>query len=406
MKTLCAAVLVLSFVVACSAPSSADGSGRICGKVTTVDGAVYTGLIRWDKNEGSWTDILNGNKELESARGGKPAHGSTIKVFGIPVGERVSRGDLGSAQSGLCFGHLKKLEPAGSDAARLTLKSGETITFQGGSSDIGKDIREIIIEDPKGGEVELDWVDIASIEFMPADAGVTSKFGERLYGTLSTMRGDEYTGWVSWDVDELFTGDVIDGQERGRERKVEFSKITSIAHHSSAGARLTLASGSEIVLRETNDVNASNRGIAIYDGGIGEVTVDWVEFDRLDFKAPPAPPQYGDFDGGRRLTGTVYTEDGRQHTGAIRWDNDEEYTWEILDGEYHRTDFNVEFGKIKVIKPQGDQAARVTTWDGRSFALRGSNDVDGDNRGIFIATDTGKEVRVDWDNLDRVEFTK
>lgn len=407
MKALRISILVVvGIVVSCAASAFADTSGRIYGKLTTVDGDVYTGLIRWDKNEASWTDILNGNKDLNQSHSRKRVHDTKIKVFGIPVGERVSSGDLGSAQSGLCFGHIKMLEPAGDDAARLTLKSGEKIKFRGGSSDIGDDIRGIIIEDDREGEIEFDWGDIASIEFLPCDAGLKSRFGERLYGTLTTMRGDEYTGWVSWDADELFTGDVIDGEEKGHSRKIEFSRIKSIGRHSSSGATLTLAGGDEIVLRETNDVDDSNRGIAIYDGGIGELTVDWDEFDRIEFKAPPAPPQYDDFDGGRRLAGTVYTDDGRQYAGAIRWDNDEEYTWEILDGEYHRTDFNIEFGKIKEVKPQGSHAARVTMWDGRSFTLRGSNDVDEDNRGIFVKTDGGKEVEIDWDDLDRVEFTK
>merc|ERR1712130_634958 len=35
----------------------------IYGKLTTIDGDVYTGQIRWGKEEAYWTDIFNGTKE-------------------------------------------------------------------------------------------------------------------------------------------------------------------------------------------------------------------------------------------------------------------------------------------------------------------------------------------------------
>ena len=37
---------------------------RIYGRVTTAGGDVYEGYLRWDRNEGSWADLLNGTKEL------------------------------------------------------------------------------------------------------------------------------------------------------------------------------------------------------------------------------------------------------------------------------------------------------------------------------------------------------
>jgi hypothetical protein len=406
MKAMRLSAAVVSLIIACATLVFADNGGRICGKLTTVDGDVYTGLIRWDKNEGSWTDILNGDKNLDEGHSKKRIRDTKIKVFGIPVGERVSSGDLGSAQSGLRFGHVAMLEPVSGNAARLTLKSGEKIRFHGGSSDIGNDIREIIIEDQDKGELTFDWDEIKSIEFLPCDAGLTSKFGERLYGTLTTARGDDYTGWVSWDADELFAEDVADGEEGGHSRKIKFGKIMSIDRRSSSGATFKLSNGDETVLRKTNDVDESNRGIAISDPGFGQVTVNWDDFDRLEFKMPPAAPRYDDFDGGHRLAGTVYTDRGDHYSGAIRWDNDEENSWEILDGEYHGADLDIEFGKIKEIKSEGHRTALVTLWDGRSFTLRGSNDVDEGNRGIFIKTGAGPEVEVSWDDFDRVEFEK
>ncbi|MCH8142169.1 MAG: thiolase family protein [Proteobacteria bacterium] len=70
--------------------------------------------------------------------------------------------------------------------------------------------------------------DIDLIEFSQAPSDIESVFGERLYGTLTTRHGEEYTGFVCWDMDELFMTDVLDGEERGRTRKIRFGRISSI----------------------------------------------------------------------------------------------------------------------------------------------------------------------------------
>ncbi|MCX5752056.1 MAG: hypothetical protein NTW97_00260 [Candidatus Krumholzibacteria bacterium] len=405
MKRSAISACVAIFVIAVASTAFADNSGRLYGKLTTVDGDVYEGLIRWDKNEASWGDILNGTKELHRHHSSDRNH-EKIVVFGITIGDRWSVGNASSAQSGLCFGHIRKIEPLGDDAVRLTLKSGEQVRLEGGSTDIGDENRGIVIEDSKEGEIAFDWDEVESVDFSQGPANLKSEFGERLYGTMTTRHGDEYTGWVSWDADELFTNDVLDGEHKDHTRKIAFDKIRSIERRNSNGATLTLANGDEIVLRETNDVDDSNRGIAVYDPAMGQITADWDAFEKLEFKTPPAPIAYDRFDGGRRLEGTVYTDDGEKHTGVIRWDDDEEFTWEILDGEDREVTFDIEFGNVKEIKPVGFHAATVTLWDGRSFKLRGTNDVDDDNNGIYVKTSDGKKIEIEWDEVDRVEFAR
>jgi hypothetical protein len=393
------------FIVACATMASADSTGRLYGKLTTVDGDVYEGLIRWDKNEASWSDILNGDKDVHRNRASSRSR-EKIKVFGITIGERWSRDRNGNVRSGICFGHIAKIEPLRRDAVRLTLKSGEKVRLEGGSTDIGDEIRGIVIEDAKEGEIEFDWDEVESVELFQGPAGLTSEFGERLYGTMTTRSGDEYTGWVSWDADELFTNDVLDGEYKNHTRKIPFGRIRSIERRGSRGATVTLANGDELALRGTNDVDSSNRGIAVYDPAIGQITAGWDEFDKLEFKTPPASLPYARFDGGGRLEGTAYTDDGKEYSGAIRWDDDEEFTWELLDGEYRDIAFDVEFGNIKEIKPAGSRGATVTLRDGRVLNLRGSNDVDDDNNGIYVTTGDGKNIEIEWRDLDRVEFAR
>lgn len=413
MNALRIGLLSLALVIGMAVLAAADDNGRIYGRLTTVDGDVFEGLIRWDKNEGNWVDVLDGTKELPRDRWGSKSRRkyrdreSSIKILGIKIGGRYDYWDGdGSAQSGIRFGHIAKMEVVDDDMVLLTLKSGQEVELEHGSTDIGDGIREIVIEDIDEGEIELVWDDLELIEFMAPREPQSSGYGERMYGTLTTRRGEEFTGFVCWDVDELFEDDILDGNYRGRKRKIRFGKIASIERYSSSGATVTLTNGDELLLRETNDVDDGNRGITICDVAFGQVTAKWDEFDKLVFSKAPRPARYDEFDGGRPIYGTVHTEDGESYTGEIRWDNDEENTWEILDGDYHDIEFDIEFGLIKQIEKKSYRSAVVTVSDGRMFRLRGSNDVDEDNKGVFVKTDDGDEVEVDWEDFARVEFAR
>ncbi|MCK4574325.1 MAG: hypothetical protein KAU36_08125, partial [candidate division Zixibacteria bacterium] len=269
-----AAVLLLAI---CSLAGTED---RIYGKITTVDGDTFEGFIRWDKNEGGWVDVLDGNKERthkakKSKRRMYRERESSVEIFGIKIGgSNCYISDWSDvSQSGVRFGHIRTLEAIGDDEVLLILKSGEEVEFESGSTDFGDGIREIVIEDRDEGELELVWDDIEMIEFSKSPADGDSNFGERLYGTLTTRRGEEFTGAVCWDVDELFTTDILDGDYKNRRRKIKFGKIDSIERYSSSGAVIRLKNGDELLLKGTNDVDDSNRGITISDPAFGQVVV-------------------------------------------------------------------------------------------------------------------------------------
>jgi len=52
-------VLIILAIIAVALIANAD-TGRIYGKIYTLDDEVYEGLIRWDRNEVSWVDVLDG----------------------------------------------------------------------------------------------------------------------------------------------------------------------------------------------------------------------------------------------------------------------------------------------------------------------------------------------------------
>jgi len=408
--------LLLAALVA--APQQADVDDRLYGRVVTQGGAVYTGFIRWDLNEGSWADLLNGSKQLpvenfeeaERLRGEtrreNRRNDRTIEFLGIRVSwDEDDDGDFPEqAESGIRFGHLSSLTVLDDRSALLVLRSGLEVELSGGSTDIGSDLRGVTVDDPERGEVELRWRDLDAIEFMAAPPGATPR-SRRLHGTLRDRWGNAYTGYVSWDVDEIYTTDVLDGEEDGRSRKIPFDRIAAIERAGSSGARVTLTSGEEITLRGTNDVDSSNRGIQVSDPGLGQVQVAWDEFEDVRFHAPDRPTGYDSFGGGERLQGTVLTEGGDRYSGFIRWDNDEEFAWELLDGEYRDVVFDIEFGKIERIRKRSSRSAMVTLRDGRTFELDGSNDVNRQNKGVLVDTEEGL-VLVEWDEFREVTFER
>lgn len=389
---------------------------RIYGRVITAAGDVYEGYIRWDRNEGSWADLLNGSKEIpwENVRDAERLDREwdrrdgdrSIEILGLRISwdEEEDRYPA-SATSGIRFGHLSRILVRGDDRAVVELKSGEEVELRGGSTDLGDELRELVVDDPERGRVTLRWRDLDEVEFMAAPGSDPAPVDRRLHGTLTTRRGLEFTGFISWDVDEILGSDVLDGEEDGRDHEIPFRSIAAIERAGSSAARVVLANGEELTLRGTNDVDDDNRGISVSDPDLGQVTVDWDAFESVRFHpAPAGRGAYEDFDGGHALWGTVETEDGERIAGWIRWDNDEAWSWELLDGEQDEVDFDVELGRVERIARRGSWGSEVVLLDGRTFELEGSNDVDDGNKGIYVTPDGGETVLVAWRDFREVVF--
>jgi hypothetical protein len=213
---------------------------------------------------------------------------------------------------------------------------------------------------------------------------------------------------VAWDLDETLATDVLDGDPEDGERvRIPLGDVAQVAHESRSSARVRLTTGGELVLRGTNDVNDDNRGIEISDPSFGRAIVGWDDFVSLRFHPRSgAPIGKAAFDGGAPLRGTVVSQDGRRVSGLVRWDNDEEHTWEMLDVESDGVALAIELGRVRSIERAGE-AARVTLRDGRIFDVEGTEeltDVGESNRGIFVTPDGGETALVRWRELVSATF--
>lgn len=415
-----------AFLLAGAPGLHAQPDDRIWGRVVTTDGEEHEGFLEFGRGQSaaSWWDVLAGSRRIpdenyrawiQAVHDGRPSL-RTVEVRGHRVSwEERHREFADEVSTRIRFGHLAALvrdddgrmevvrrAPAetaaldvggaprqGSGSVSLSPAGVRVSTAGGEGSGNGMRVR-ITVDDPIEGEVTVSGRDLARVDFGTAPPGAVPA-ATRVRGSVEDRFGRTFTGFVSWSGAPVLRSDRILGRDDdGDSRRIPFDEIDAVEARL-GGAWVTLASGQGLDLRrplvsryEQSDVRWYRRTIRIADPGLGIVEVDWDDFRRLRVHAGSEATGYGDFDGGGPLYGVVADRSGEEAEGWIRWDADEEWTWEHLDGSSDNVEFDVEFANIASIERNGDEGARVTLRDGRSYELSGSNDVDTGNRGIFV----------------------
>jgi hypothetical protein len=406
MKTtgVCLTMLWVLFSFA-SAPAEND---RLYGEVYTGEGEVYQGIIRWDDHEAFWSDVLDGTKEIESySYPEERQRRREIEIFGLTISWTEDEGDDdGDRRFGIRLGRLTSIQRRSRGSALLTLRDNTRIKVSSSGTDIGSSNRGILVHDPNVGWVTVDWSDFEKVVFAPSPESEDDADQWRLFGTVTVWDGSQFRGFIRWDDDECVSTDILDGESRDEELEIPFSKIRAIERASSSSSRVELANGQKIRLRGTNDVNEDNRGIVVDVPDFGQVTVEWEDFERAEFEKPnPALSKgYRQYDAGQPLYGTVWDNAGDRWQGRIRWDDDEAMTYEFLDGEMDDLDVRIEFSDIRSIKRRSRRSALVQFEGGETVILKGTCDVNDENRGIFVEETDGQMIHLYWDEFDRVEF--
>jgi hypothetical protein len=408
MKKILIVSILITSVLFCFTVKVFSTTGRIYGRIYTDDDKLYEGWIRWDKNEAFWDDILDATKKYYTLHPRPAKKEKYISIFGFRItwGSEDEEAGETSASMGIKFGHLEKIKARSGHRATLYLKNGTKVDVTSYGTDIGNSVRGIEVEGPEFGKLTLEWDNLHQLIFEREPDRSPPKERERLYGELTTRDGEIFKGFITWDTDELFSTDILDGEEHGRDWEIPFGNIEAIERRSRSSARVYMKNGEELTLSGTNDVNSSINGIQVNDSEIGLIDLSWSNFDKVEFLKGGEKflKSYDEFDGGKRLYGTVYDEEGEEYSGYITWDDDEQYTWEILNGKYHDIDMEIEFGNIESIRKRAFWGAEVTLKNGKKFRLEDSNDVNEDNKGIFIEDQEGNEIKIDWDDFKKVNF--
>ena len=188
---------------------------------------------------------------------------------------------------------------------------------------------------------------------------------------------------------------------------IPMGSIKSIERKSSKSVRVEMKDGRKLVLRGTNDVDESNRGIMVEDSRFGRVTVPFNSLEKVVFGEPSGTGNgYMEYIIPRPLKGTVTDEDGKTFTGRIVYDVDEAYTWEMLNGNSLDCGYTIPFDKLQSLSPYNDHVTEVKFKNGIKINLEGSNDVDERNSGILVFTNGEKNdpKYIEWKHLKRIDF--
>ncbi len=398
-------------------PAAEIYQGFLYGRITTVDGAIYEGRLRWGSEgdqEAFWGDYFNGSKhenpwlaQVPPER--LPKERRPIEIFGVEIAHRERPID-GVRLFMVRFGEIARIEARG-DQVRVTLKSGTVFDLDRlEASDFDDGVR---VWDGRRGVIDLDSLRIRTIELLPTPPPGAAP--DRLHGTVRTRQGD-FTGFVQWDREECVGSDELDGHTADEKLSLRFDTIRSIARRSRDSSLVTLLDGREIVLSGTAEVGHGNRGIYVDDRRYGRVLISWDAFERLDFSPGGSGPAYGNFPPGHPLTGSVTTRAGRRLAGRLVYDLDESETTETLDAPSQGVDYTIPFGLIASIGPpgreeRGAQRARVTLrlilHGGEELQLERTGDLGEGNAGLLIFVDGRQRPEyVPWTDVEQVDFDR
>ncbi len=135
----------------------------------------------------------------------------------------MPNGRGGENISGIRFGHVSSIEVVNDESALFTLKSGDEFELSSRASDIGTGLRALIVDEPDGGSYEFSWRELDIIDFLPVPSAHKPNEG-RLYGTMTTRGGMEFTGFLTWDVAEIYTTDILNGDLDRQARSIPVSE--------------------------------------------------------------------------------------------------------------------------------------------------------------------------------------
>ncbi len=253
-----------------------------------------------------------------------------------------------------------------------------------------------------------------------------------IYGKVTTRSGETYTGALRWGKQECFWDDIFNANKeenpwtkylkRDKDKKkgereydffgikvkkylgiasihmfiTQFGDIESIKVRQGNNAVIFMKNGSEYDVSGYGDVGES---ILILDDNLGKIKLKWKSIRYIEFMDTPRKVKRE----GYRLKGKVKTREMELY-GYVMWDAEECISSDILDGDSEDGDMEIEFGNIRSIKRRGSRASQVTLKDGREYELHGSNDVNSENRGIFVYDPRYGKIEVCWDGFVEVIY--
>lgn len=399
------ASICIMFSIVCNS-FAASNDNYIYGKVTTIDGHIYTGFINWGDGSFLWCNIFNADKVSNPYYDYVPSSKRSYskRIVGEDGGVRIVRRNYYNPSIHVFetrFGNLKSIELTEDGTVYIELKNEKFLPVKNRFKDVG---RSFYVNDNNLGVVKIEWRRFKKVEFMSAPKEVGESGEKPIYGTVNSTQGI-FTGFIIWDRDENKVEDKLDGKYNGNDVAVKFKNIKRI-RKSGEGCDLELVNKQKIHLVGSNDVNYKNRGMFVSMPNTGRVYIKWrdiISLDLLDSNVE-AGISYSDFKPVERLKGKVYTNDSTFLEGIIVFDLDEAMDSEILQGSNRGYTYKLPFKYIKAVERINADYSKVELNNGAVLMLGDSADVNYKNDGVLVFMSSTDYQFLYWDEVDKIVF--
>ena len=411
MPRLLLLTVLVGLTLASTPATATDNQGFIYGTLTLQNGDQHTGFIRWEDEEAFWDDLFHSRQnelpwidhvdmeELQAER--RRLYFENHGMFDRVMWTLHNKGNaVHISRLFICrFGNLDGIEIDEEEDVTALILGGDRVPVHGYSNDVSSDL---LVYPSEGEPVEVEWDDLASIEFSPAPAGA-EPYANRLYGIVESTEGT-YEGFIQWDQSECTSIDMLDGDDH----EIPMGDILSITKNRKNSFDIVLKDGDAFPMSGSNDVGGGNRGVMVENPEWGRVTVAWKRFVSITFvEGKGSGPGRDDFPAIAPLKGSVTRTDGETLTGRIVYDLDEAWTHDLFGGAIRDLEFDIPFRLISSIENRGDESCRVSLVSGRTLDLSGSHYTGQEHGGLLVFED-GMETPtyIPWSKVGVIAFDR
>ena len=271
------------------------GSNDIGATVKILDEEIGLVELKWDRIDK--VEFMKTQGELQ-AKFGRPLFGKVKTFYGDFAGfvqwdhdERVGDDELdGDSKDGdvsILFKKITSIEKQGRGSL-VTLDSGRELYLKG-SNDVNKENRGIIVTMPGMARVDIKWRDFRSVVFDQTSGVFGLAYDDfakpkKLWGTVSTTDGKNYSGRLVYDLDEAWDFEILQGNDDDLEYNIPFRFIKKITPKSFKSALIELRNGEQLRLEGSQDVNENNDGVLIFEKKNDSTWVPWENIEEVEFK--------------------------------------------------------------------------------------------------------------------------
>jgi hypothetical protein len=224
------------------------------GTVATSEGNL-TGFIQWDKTKFLSTQKLAGetntlNKRLE---------------YNFETIAAIEKRDKGAI---VRFVNDKK-------------------AFLKNSRDVSSTNRGIVVMNPVWGRAIVSWESFKSVVFtaVPGNPGYQSYIKpKRIYASVSTRDKKLFKGNCSFDLDEEWNMELLEGNGNGINYQIPFKYISAIEVLNQEQSKVTLKDKRVMIMSNHNDVTDKNWGIIIWLANSEYQYIPWNKVNKIAFR--------------------------------------------------------------------------------------------------------------------------